>query len=75
MEVFLAERTRDEKNQKTLAVISKCRNAGTKVSPASALLRLVNCVSLASAFLHQNQSGNNGYILVRCGPAMSLCTP
>jgi hypothetical protein len=42
MEVFLAEKTSDEE---TLAVTSKCRNAGEKVSPASAFLRLVNGVS------------------------------
>ena len=52
MEVFLAERTRDEKNQESLAVISKCKNAGTKVSPASEFLRFVNCVSPLSAFRH-----------------------
>ncbi len=64
MEVFLAEWTRDEKNQETFAVISKCQNAGTKVSSASAFLRLVNYVSPVSAFLHQGQSGNIGYRLV-----------
>jgi hypothetical protein len=48
MEVFFAERTSDEDNQETIVVLSKCRNAGNKISPASALLRLVNFVSPAS---------------------------
>ncbi len=45
MEVFLDEQTSDEENQEALAVTRKCRNAGKKVSPASAFLGLVNGVS------------------------------
>ncbi len=40
MEVLLAERTSDEENQEISAVISKCRNTGEKVSPASAFTSL-----------------------------------
>jgi hypothetical protein len=50
MEVLLAAQTSHEENQETSAVKSKFRNAGKKVSPASAFLRLVNCVSQASTF-------------------------
>ncbi len=59
MDVFLAERTSDEENQETSAVIGKCRNAGKKVSPASAFLRLVKCVRLASAFRHPSYAKNS----------------
>jgi hypothetical protein len=62
MEVLLAERTSDEENQETSAVISKCRNTRKKVSPGSAFLRLVNCVSPSSAFRHQAHSGTAGHV-------------
>jgi hypothetical protein len=71
MEVFLAEWTSNEENQETLAVISKCQNAGI-LDLASAFLRLVNCVSPASAFCHQGQSGTAGHVLVRHCPALHL---
>ncbi len=45
MEVHPAERTSDEENQETSAVISKCWNAGEKGSLASAFLRLINGVT------------------------------
>ncbi len=44
-------RTKDEENQETSHIINKCQNAGKKVSPASAFLRLVSFISPASAFL------------------------
>jgi hypothetical protein len=47
-------------DQETSVFISRCRNAGKKVIMASAFLRLVNCVSLASAFRNQGQSGTTG---------------
>jgi hypothetical protein len=47
MEVFHADQTSDEeKNQKTLAALCKCRNAGDNVIPASAFFPLVICVNL-----------------------------
>ncbi len=46
------------------------RNFLKKVSPASAFLPLVNWVSPASAFRHQDQSGTIIYGWVRHGPAM-----
>jgi hypothetical protein len=72
---LLAERTRDEENQEIPDVICKCRNAGKKASPASAFLRLVNCVNPASAFRHQGQSGTAGLWLVRHFPAMYMRKP
>jgi hypothetical protein len=45
MEVLLAEQANDVKTQ-------EASDAGKKVSPASAFLRLVNFVSPASAFPH-----------------------
>jgi hypothetical protein len=41
-----------------------------RVSPASAFLRLVNCVSPASAFRHQGESGTASHGLVRHCPAL-----
>jgi hypothetical protein len=41
---------------------------GEKVSPASAFLLLSNCLSRASAFWHQGQSGNADHGLVRHCP-------
>jgi hypothetical protein len=41
-----------------------------KVSPATAFLPVVSCVSPTSAFLHQGQSGTAGHRLVRHCPAI-----
>jgi len=41
-----------------------------KVSPASAFLSVVHCVSPASAFRHQDQHGIAGHAFVRHSPAM-----
>jgi hypothetical protein len=43
------------------AVMQECEEKG---SPASAFLPVVNCVSLASVFWHQGQSGTAGHGLV-----------
>jgi hypothetical protein len=48
------------------------RNAGEKVSPASLVLPTVCCVSPASVFRHQRQSGTAGHGLFRLCPAMKL---
>jgi hypothetical protein len=50
----------------------ECQNTGKKISPASAFLWLVNCVSPALAIRHYAQSGNAGHGLVRHCPAMSF---
>ncbi len=49
-------------------IVSKCRNAGRKVGPASEFLPPINCVSPASAFRHWGQPrtlvtmGKNGIV-------------
>ncbi len=48
----------------------ECRE---KVCPASAFLRMVNCVSPASAFRHHGRSSTAGHALVRHCPAMHIC--
>jgi hypothetical protein len=72
MDVLLTERTSDEENKETSAFISKCRNTGKRVCPASPFLRLINFVSQASAFRHKGQSGTAGHGSVRHCPAMLL---
>jgi hypothetical protein len=72
MEVLLGQRTSDEENQETSAVISKCRNTREKISPESAFLRLVNCASPASAFRHQAHSGTAGHVISPALPSMSI---
>jgi hypothetical protein len=66
MEVLLVDQTSDEeKNQETLADISKCRqNARDKVSPASEFFTEVICFNPEPAFRHQGQSGIAGHGLV-----------
>jgi hypothetical protein len=46
-------------------------NAGMpeKISPESAFLPVLNCLSLASAFRHQGQPGTAGHGLVRHCPS------
>ncbi len=43
--------------------------------PASAFLPVFNCISPASAFRHQGQSGTSGHGLVRHCPANALAKP
>jgi hypothetical protein len=46
----------------------------TKVSPASAFLQVGNCLSLASAFRHQGQSGTAGQGVVgHCAAVINSC--
>jgi hypothetical protein len=50
-------------------------NTGKKVSLASAFIPVVDCVNLASALLHQGQSGSADHGLVWHYPALDLkCT-
>ncbi len=67
MEVLLAKWTSDEENQETSAVMLECRNTREKVSLASAFLRLINCVSPASAFRH---SGSLWYRWSQISPVL-----
>jgi hypothetical protein len=55
-EVLLAEQTNDKRNQE----ISECREKCQSGAGIFGFLRLVNCVSPASAFRHLGQSGTAG---------------